>query len=192
MAETEHKKDKTGLYTAIIAGVVALSTGVMTNFDKITGKTSSAETIKTEIKIDTTAFSYKLDKIIKDCPNDFSNIIDNVQDESETSKDYYSKINFQEGTSTITISKDELPSFNIIIYTGGDGEVALQKRIDILKKVSEHLKTKPSILNTTEDGFVQMINTFDKGNIEISVIDGVPENEPDGTEIVMLTVNKKS
>lgn len=188
MAENEQKKDKTGIYTAIIAGVVALSTGVMTNFDKITGKAASSEN-KTEIVKDTISFNYKLDKIIKDCPSDFANLIGNKQGTDGDSKVYFAKLNFQEGMSSIYITDGENPYFDISIYTGSDKREAEKSKADIVKKVSEFFKNEPEFTEEKqEDGSVIQHIIFEKGNVQTIIQDFV---KVDNTNEIELIISRK-
>ncbi|WP_395043134.1 hypothetical protein [Flavobacterium sp.] len=186
MSENE-KSSKVGIITVVITALVTLSTAVITNFDKIYSK-GKDEPITVN---DTLSFEYKFDKIIKDCPNDYSNIISGLKDETEEDKDYYSKVNFTEGENSITISSEDYPTFNLLIYTGSDSELAFQKRLEITKKVGEHLQTKAVTNTVKEDGYQQMISIYEKGNVEITIVDAMPENDPAGSEIVMMTINKK-
>ncbi len=186
MAENETKKDKTGIYTAIIAGVVALSTGLMTNFDKITGKTASSEN-KTEIVKDTISFNYKLDKVIKDCPSDFANITGNIHSEDGTEKQYYSKVNFDEGITTIAFSDEETPTLQVLAYTGTDANQIQQKKLELYKKVSDFMKVKPSQQEEKTETAVMVATIFEKGNIQVGIIDIA---DADGNTIT-LAVTKK-
>ncbi|WP_394760317.1 hypothetical protein [Flavobacterium sp.] len=186
----EEKKDKTGLYTAIIAGIVALSTGVMTNYDKITGSGTVGTTeTKKEVVADTISFGYKLDKIIKDCPNDFSNLTGNKQGVDEDSKIYYSKLYFQEGMSSIYVTDGESPYFDISIYIGSDKTEAQNKKLDIVKKVSEFFKTEPEIKEEKqEDGGLVNSIVFDKGNIQAIIQDHA---KTDNSNEIDLIISKK-
>ena len=189
MAE-DSKKDKTGLYIAIIGGVVALSTGVMTNFDKITGKSADTATeTKKEVVLDTVSFGYKLDKIIKDCPNDFSNLIGNKQGVDEDSKIYYSKLDFQEGMSSIYVTDGENPYFDTSIYIGSDKTEAQKKKADIVKKVSEFFKIEPEIKEEKqEDGSLVVSIVFEKGNIQSIIQDWA---KADNSNEIDLIISKK-
>ena len=188
MAENETKKDKTGIYTAIIAGIVALSTGVMTNFDKITGKSASNET-KNEIIKDTVSFSYKLNKVIRDCPSDFSNLIGNKQGTDDQADVYFTKLDFKEGMSSIYITDGENPYFDILLYQGDDKKEANKIKSDIVKKVSEFFKTEPEFTEEKqEDGSIVQQIIFEKGNIQTIVQDFV---KIENTNELELIISKK-
>lgn len=187
------KKESTPLITLIVTSIVAIFTGVATNYDKIFSKSETkpaTEELKKEISL---TFAEKLNKVINESPLTFSNIIGVIREEDEVTKNYHSSINFEEGMTSVVFPIDtaEKAHFQVDIYSGFDTNLANQKYTDIYKKISESVKTKAVKEESVNENISTEITTFEKGSTNISIYVTTTQTETETTFDVTLVVGQK-